>query len=117
MADDIQIPEEGDGKVVQLVVEGRPILRTGVGKEHADILELALRELNLGFKTRNVGGKDIPLLEGDMYNVPGMGHYTRCENTVSVRGFSCGYEMGINPDHMEQCRPFLAERGINLMVG
>lgn len=105
MQPDVQIPIDGNGIVVQLFVEDRPIIRAGrFMNRHYKVLEDALNEFGLSFKTEQIKNYNIPTLEGEKYKVVGMGLYVCRGNEILFWGKSLDYQIGINKEHLKLCQ-------------
>jgi len=116
MENDIQLPKEGFAKVVQLVIEGRHVLRIGnFDGRHSQILQDTLKEFNLIYQTQKIEGDVVPMLVGEKYQAVGMGMCRRFDKEVLFNGNSGSYEIGINKEHIAQCRKLIPQ-GIELIV-
>lgn len=116
MENDVQLPEKGFAKVVQLFIGGRPVLRFGNADGwHSQILESALKEFNLSYQIQKIEGKIVPLLVGEKYQAVGMGMCNRHGSEILINGNSGDYEIGINKEHIEQCKS-LIPKGIELII-
>ena len=105
MIEDIQLPDRGGHKVVQLYVENRPLLRIGgIMSKHAIILEDVLQELGLSYQNTTIRDVDVPALEGEKYRVVGMGVCIRTGDHVRYFGESLDYGIEIDAEHLQQCQ-------------
>jgi|SRR3989344_922280 len=111
MQPDVQIPIDRNGIVVQLFVEERPVLRVGrFMNRHYRVLEEALNEFGLSFRTEQRRNYNIPTLEGEKYKVVGMGLYVCMGNEILFRGKSLDYKIGINKEHLELCQYLILDK-------
>lgn len=118
----IQIPQEKMSKVVQLYIDGSPVLRSGnPNLFHGDILKSALDELGIDYKEivlcegsavspRRKG----PEREGEHYRLAGAGLCSKRGSLLYFGSDSLDYNVGINREHMEQCRSFLEGNGFTV---
>lgn len=105
---DIQLPQNGEKivKVVQLYIDGRPILRLGPKSVfHASILERILAEFGLAFeKQKTPFGREVPKLRGERYEAVGMGQCQLFNKEYCFYGDSGDYNIKINREHLQKCR-------------
>lgn len=111
------IPEkDGVLKFVQLYINGEPYFRSKLCSiYHSIILEDALREFDLNFETRQIGGINIPLKEGENYEAVGMGFgglnkfKERRTLNILTRNSSMDYDIGFNQEHFEKIKSYFPE--------
>ena len=117
MTDDIQLPGDREFvKVVQLLIDGRPVMRVGSSyRRHSQILEDALREFRLPLQLAPIRGQSVTAPYGDRYQAVGMCYCNRFGNRLIFNGDSSDYRIEINREHLEQCKP-LVPKGIELEV-
>lgn len=115
----IELPEKmGQSfKVVQIYLELNdqrvPCLPFNhAGQYHADILEDFLKEKKIPFEMR--GG--LPSLKGTGYEVVGMGYLERFKKMLIFSLDSGDYGIGINPEHIEKCKPYFNDKGLKIAI-
>jgi hypothetical protein len=86
-------------KIVQLYVNGKPILLCGPTESlHASILETYLRARRISFTKRDGrDNSDIPELTGDRYCVVGMGAIGLFDSYI-INSTSLDYDLSPDPD-------------------
>lgn len=90
----------GEYRIIQLYLGGTPYLRFqnfSSERDHADILRRFL-------ESHGICVDAVPRLRGERYTVSGMGksYVHREQRRVAFYGKSIGYDLGIDPDHLEQ---------------
>ncbi|TRZ54219.1 hypothetical protein D4Q76_02820 [archaeon] len=113
----IELPESGYYKVVQILAGGLPHLPFNyIGHYHRDILRKFLEGRKIPFETIEIMGKNCPVSKGAEYEVVGMGELIRKDNKISFSGDSMDYSMGINPEHIEKCKPYFTDKTLEIIV-
>lgn len=92
---------QGTRKVVQMIIDGRPIIRFGSGstnETHADIVANALSEFGItDYQQEQTSEGYRPALKGERYEVVGGGLGTMLSNgKITLGGKSAGYGIGIS---------------------
>jgi len=113
---------DGDYKIVQLLLEGRPIVSFAKQKgemiSHSEIIEELAKKLGREYPKTNIGKfLDIPALQSEWYEVKGMG---KAGVVVELRRAyfherSGVYGIGINADHLRSIKPFAKDWGFTSM--
>lgn len=113
----IELPEDGYYKVVQILAGGLPHLPfKRIGYYHRNILEKFLKDRNIPFETKEEMGKQLPLKSGKFYEVVGMGELVRKGNKISFSGDSMDYGLGINPKHIDDCKPYFSDKTLEIII-
>jgi len=96
----IDLPIEGEFKVVQLLFDGELVMLCGY-TYHAEILDNFLRQNEIKPVKKIIKGlleeKEVPELTGDRYNILGMGWAKICTRTNQFQlpyGESVDYKIG-----------------------
>lgn len=92
----IDLPQEGEFKVIQMLFDGKLIMLCGYN-DHYEILENFLRQNGIPpertiIKTL-LGEKEIPKITGDRYTIMGMG---RSKINTNARKFQLPYDSSID---------------------
>ena len=114
--DHVQLPDEGNmRKIVQLYLDGSPIIRYGQYKKqpHREILMNALREFDIEPEIVDIHGRMLPAPEGERYKAVGMGIVNLRDNVAEFFAESGQYGLQINPSHLQECQPLVS--GIELV--
>tara|TARA_Y100000310_G_scaffold345851_1_gene471383 strand:- start:10979 stop:11368 length:390 start_codon:yes stop_codon:yes gene_type:complete len=119
---DIQFPHDLGSKVVQFIIDGKHVLRSGpVLGSFIPIVERTLGEYGKHYtRARLMEDADHipaygPPLTGDGYEIVGMGVITVSGNRAILGGRSETYNLGPNEDHIRRCLE-LAGETLDLMV-
>lgn len=113
----IELPQNGYFKVVQIYVGNEPYLPFGeMNKYHRDILKKFLESKNIDFDIRIEMGNELPLEIGKGYAVAGMGHFYIFDKKVVFTGESSDYGTGINPKHIEKCKPYFKDNDLEIKI-
>ena len=103
--------KEGLNEVVQLYIDEKPRLAINdISTYHKFILERILNEDKLKFESVNLGYDwNGPALKGERYRVVGMGLVLRSGNSLFFSGGSEDYKIGINQEHLKECKELLGD--------
>lgn len=113
----IELPESGSFKAVQVYVNELPYLPFNyMAYYHKDILKKFLESSKIEFETESVFGKTLPSLKGKNYKVVGMGDFYISGKKLVFGGDSFDYSIGINPEHIEKCKPFFNNKDLEIIV-
>jgi hypothetical protein len=107
-------PESGVYKVVQLSIDGKPLLAFG-NIIHGNILASVLRKFGIEYKLlENRLHERVPAIEGEHYKVLGAGK--AAIDAESKKAYfwdiSGGYGIGINEEHVNEIRKLYADWAI-----
>jgi hypothetical protein len=122
MPDSIQIPPNGSSKIVQLYIDGKPVLRAGDGF-HRCIFGAALDEFGIAYGkialNKDSSGSD-PIMgparddgEGGRYKLVGAGSCLRVGKELIFHSKSRDYMVGVDREHLEKrCGPEFEKEGL-----
>jgi hypothetical protein len=125
-------PEESPSKIVQLYIGDKPtyvcdipVLGSGgIFLNHGDILGQTLKELGIAYEeiTLSKGSaismpRQGPEKNGERYKLVGAGICARKGEILYLGSNSSDYDdIGINPEHLERCRPFFEKEGFSFQL-
>ena len=113
----IDLPESGTFKVVQIYVGNEPYLPFGETNDyHVNILKKFLESKNIEFKPDSEFGDNLPPLIGTGYGVVGMGYFYIYDKQLVFSGSSSDYGIGINPEHIEKCKPYFKDNDLEIKI-
>jgi len=105
-------------KVVQLYIDDLPYLVVQSNKEgyHRTILLNFLKSKGIDPKTYSIEGKVLPELNGEQYDVVGMGVCTFYEEErIFMSGKSMDYGLDIDKDHANQIAKLLGDWSVKVL--
>lgn len=105
----IDLPNNERFKLVQIIVDGHPVMVCGpTNKFHKDLLENFLKSEKIPYKTKTrEDGKQLVSLEGERYQVVGMGEGDIRSNLKYLElpyGKSFDYQITPNKDFRERLK-------------
>lgn len=112
--------KKGNYKFVQLYVKDEPYMffRLAGENTHAEILEMALGSLRIGFEYRPgfLEGK-VPNEKGNNYRASGMGQARILpeEKSALFGGSSFDYDIATDPEHLEKIKALFPDWDIELL--
>ncbi len=118
MADkEISIPREDVVRFVQLYVGEEVFFKIGRTKEESyrQVLQRAQSDLVLNSEIRPIISKIGRILEGNDYQVVGMGFCQLLGDTFCISGESNSYQMKPNKDHLNKIKPYLP-KGLEIKI-
>ena len=115
--------ESGERKLVQLLLDGRPIIRFAEESHETHGIILMKLFMGLDIEYEEIEGKDgfgsikgsiVPAPEGERYKMVGAGtaNVNLEQRHASMSGNSLSYGIGIDSDHLDTIKPLQPEWNI-----